>query len=214
MFEDMTKTRIYAFLMGMFCALVIMSNILGTKTLDMGYIILPCSILAFPVLFIINDILSEIYGFKMTRDVIYLGFILNILAVILYSIAIILPSNSPDAQAFSTILGTTPRIFLAGLCAYILSNILNSKVLIKLKEKYYDLLFVRCIVSTIVGEAVDSIIFIVVAFIGVFSVDVIVTMILCQVIFKVLFDCVCYPITRKIIFYIRAVDDGELKNQI
>ena len=214
MFENLTKTKIYSLLVGMFCALMIMSNILGTKTLNIGWIMLPCGILTFPALFIINDILSEIYGFKLTRDVIYLGFILNILAVALYSIAILLPSNSPNADAFATILGTTPRLFVAGLCSYFVSNILNSKVLVKLKEKYYDLLFARCMLSTIVGEAVDSIIFISLSFIGVFSWNLILTMIFCQVIFKVLYELVSYPLTRKVIFAIRNVDDGELAGQI
>lgn len=214
MFENLTKTKIYSILVGMFCAFMIMSNILGTKTLNVGWIMLPCGILTFPALFIINDILSEIYGFRMTTDVIYLGFILNILAVALYTIAILLPSNSPNADAFATILGTTPRLFVAGLCSYIMGNILNSKVLVKLKEKYYDQLFARCMLSTIVGEAVDSIIFISLSFIGVFSWNLILTMICCQIIFKVLYEFISYPITRKVIFAIRNVDDGELAGQI
>ena len=126
----------------------------------------------------------------------------------------LLPSNSPNADAFATILGTTPRLFVARLCSYFVSNILNSKVLVKLKEKYYDLLFARCMLSTIVGEAVDSIIFISLSFIGVFSWDLILTMIFCQVIFKVLYELVSYPLTRKVIFAIRKVDDGELAGQI
>ena len=67
MFENNTKTRMYAYLMGIFCASIIVSNILATKTLEFEFIALPCSILTFPVLFIVNDILSEIYGYKMTR---------------------------------------------------------------------------------------------------------------------------------------------------
>ena len=109
-----------------------------------------------------------------------------------------------------------PRLdyLLRGLCSYVVSNILNSKILISLKEKYYDKLFVRCIFSTVVGEAVDSIIFISVAFLGVFSLDLIATMICCQVLFKSLYELVCYPVTRKVIFAIRNIDDGELKGQI
>ena len=214
MFENLTKSRLYSLLTGMFCALIIMSNILGTKTLKFDWIMLPCSILTFPALFVINDILSEIYGFKLTKNVIYLGFFLNILAIALYSIAIMFPSNSPNAEAFSTVLSTTPRLFIAGLCSYIISNILNSKVLVSLKERYHDLLFVRCMLSTVVGEAVDSIIFISVAFFGVFSLDLIVTMICCQVLFKVIYELIGYPVTRKLIFAIRNVDDGELKGQI
>ena len=176
MFENITKARMYSYLTGIFCALMIMSNILGTKTLKIEFIMLPCSILVFPLLFIVNDILSEIYGFTMTKNVILLGFVLNIIAVVMYSIAIILPSNSPTADAFSTILGTTPRLFIAGLISYILSNLINSKIMVKLKEKYYNFLFVRCIVSTAVGEAIDSIIFITFAFYGVFSNELIITM--------------------------------------
>lgn len=214
MFENLTKMKLYSLLAGMFCALIIMSNILGTKTLKFEWIMLPCSILTFPALFIINDILSEIYGFKLTKNVIYLGFILNILAVVLYSIAIMMPSNSPNADAFSTILSTTPRLFIAGLCSYMISNLVNSKILVSLKEKYYDQLFARCMLSTVVGEAIDSIIFISVAFLGIFSFDLIVTMVCCQVLFKSLYELISYPVTRKVIYSIRKLDDGELKGQI
>jgi len=214
MFENLTKTKLYSLLTGMFCALIIMSNILGTKTLKFEWIMLPCSILTFPALFIINDVLSEIYGFELTKKIIYLGFVLNILAVVLYSIAIMLPSNSPNADAFSTILATTPRLFIAGLCSYIISNIVNSKILVVLKEKYYDMLFARCMLSTVAGEALDSVIFISVAFLGVFPQDLIVTMICCQVLFKCLYELISYPVTRKVIHAIRKIDDGELKGQI
>ena len=214
MLENMTKSMIYSYLTGIFCVLIIISNILATKTLKIGLIMLPCSILVFPMLFSINDILSEIYGFAMTRNVIYLGFVLNIISVVLFSIAIMLPSNSPSADAFATILGTTPRLFMAGLVSYLISNIINSQIMVKLKEKYYDLLFVRCIGSTAIGETVDSIIFISLSFVGVFSFDVILTMICCQSIFKILYEVICYPLTRKVIFKVRNLEDGELKNQI
>ena len=214
MFKNITKARMYSYLTGTFCALIIISNILGTKTLKFEFIMLPCSILTFPMLFIINDILSEIYGFKMTKNVILLGFALNIMAVVFYSIAIILPSNSTNSDAFATILGTTPRLFIAGLVSYILSNLINSKIMVKLKEKYYNLLFVRCITSTAVGEAIDSIIFITTAFYGVFSNELIITMICCQVVFKVLYEFIIYPVTRIVIHYIRTLDDGELENII
>ena len=214
MYENMTKTKMYGLLTGIFCALIIISNILATKTLKIEFIILPCSILTFPLLFIINDILSEIYGYKMTKDVIYLGFIMNIIAIVLYSIAIALPSNSQNSQAFSSILSITPRLFIAGLVSYTAGNILNSQVLIKLKEKYSDLLFVRCVVSTAVGEAADSIIFITISFFGVFTNDVILVMICSQVFFKVLYEILSYPATKKVILHMRKMDDGELKGQI
>ena len=207
MLEQMTKTKAYSYLTGTFCALIIASNILATKTLKVEFIMLPCSIMTFPILFIVNDILSEIYGYKMAKNVIYLGFILNIIAVILYSIAIMLPSDSPNAEAFSSILSTTPRLFIAGLISYLMGNIINSKIMVVLKEKYNDNLFVRCIASTVVGEAIDSIIFITVSFYGVFPGELIITMICCQVVFKVLYEIIAYPITRKIIIFVKRLDD-------
>ena len=163
--------------------------------------------MTFPILFIVNDILSEIYGYKMAKNVIYLGFILNIIAVILYSIVIMLPSDSPNAEAFSSILSTTPRLFIAGLISYLMGNIVNSKIMVVLKEKYTDYLFVRCIASTVIGEAIDSIIFITVSFYGVFPGELIITMICCQVVFKVLYEIIAYPLTRKIIFSVKTLDD-------
>ncbi|WP_296803899.1 queuosine precursor transporter [uncultured Methanobrevibacter sp.] len=214
MFENITKTRVYAYLAGIFCASVIVSNILATKTLEFEFIALPCSILTFPVLFIVNDILSEIYGYDMTKDVVYLGFIINIIAIVLYHVAMAFTSSSQNASSFVTILSTTPRLFVAGLISYTLGNLLNSIVLVKLKEKYNDKLFVRCILSTVIGETADSIIFITISFVGVFPNNLILTMICCQIVFKVLYELLAYPITRKVIFYIRTLDDGELKSQI
>ena len=134
MLENMTKSMIYSYLTSIFCVFIIISNILATKTLKIEFIMLPCSILVCLMLFSINDILSEIYGFAMTRNVIFLGFVLNIISVVIFSIAIILPSNSPSADAFATILGTTPRLFIAGLVSYLISNIINSQIMVKLKE--------------------------------------------------------------------------------
>ena len=214
MFENFTKTKAYAILAGTFCALIMMSNILAAKTINYSFIILPCSIITFPALFIVNDLLSEIYGFKMAKMVIYLGFILNLFGVICYTIAIILPSTSPNSDAFTTILGTTPRLLFAGLCSYISSNIVNSKVLVKLKEKYYHLLFVRCMLSTAVGQTVDTVIFITVGFYGVLSLDLMINMIICLTLFNILYEFISYPLTRKVVLSIRKLDDGELKGQI
>lgn len=88
-----------------------------------------------------------------------------------------------------------------------MGNIINSKIMVVLKEKYNDYLFVRCIASTVVGEAIDSIIFITVSFYGVFPGELIITMICCQVVFKVLYEIIAYPITRKIIIFVKRLDD-------
>ena len=210
MFENMNKTKVYAYLAGIFFACMITSNILATRTMEISFIALPCSILTFPILFIVNDILSEIYGYKLTKDVIYLGFIINLVAVVLYQVAMIFPSNSPNAPAFAALLSTTPRLFVAGLISYMASNLLNSKILVKLKEKYHNLLFVRVVGSTVIGVTVDSVIFILVSFYGVLPNELVVTMICCQIVFKVLYELIFYPVIRKVIFKIRTLDEGSL----
>ena len=210
MFENMNKTKVYAYLAGIFFACMITSNILATRTMEISFIALPCSILTFPILFIVNDILSEIYGYKLTKDVIYLGFIINLVAVVLYQVAMIFPSSSPNAPAFAALLSTTPRLFVAGLISYMASNLLNSKILVKLKEKYHNLLFVRVVGSTVIGVTVDSVIFILVSFYGVLPNELVVTMICCQIVFKVLYELIFYPVTRKMIFKIRTLDEGSL----
>ena len=206
----MNKTKVYAYLAGIFFACMITSNILATRTMEISFIALPCSILTFPILFIVNDILSEIYGYKLTKDVIYLGFIINVVAVVLYQVAMIFPSNSPNAPAFAALLSTTPRLFVAGLISYMASNLLNSKILVKLKEKYHNLLFVRVVGSTVIGVTVDSVIFIFISFYGVLPNELVVTMICCQIVFKVLYELIFYPVIRKVIFKIRTLDEGSL----
>ncbi len=94
-----------------------------------------------------------------------------------------------------------------------LGNILNSQVLVKLKEKYNNLLFVRVILSTIIGETVDSVIFISISFYGVLPNELVVTMICCQIVFKVLYELIFYPVTRKVILKIRTLDEGSLFSQ-
>ena len=210
MFENMNKTKVYAYLAGIFFACMITSNILATRTMEISFIALPCSILTFPILFIVNDILSEIYGYKLTKDVIYLGFIINLVVVVLYQVAMIFPSNSPNAPAFAALLSTTPRLFVAGLISYMASNLLNSKILVKLKEKYHNLLFVRVVGSTVIGVTVDSVIFIFISFYGVLPNELVVTMICCQIFFKVLYELIFYPVIRKVIFKIRTLDEGSL----
>ena len=206
----MNKTKVYAYLAGIFFACMITSNILATRTMEISFIALPCSILTFPILFIVNDILSEIYGYKLTKDVIYLGFIINLVVVVLYQVAMIFPSSSPNAPAFAALLSTTPRLFVAGLISYMASNLLNSKILVKLKEKYHNLLFVRVVGSTVIGETVDSVIFIFISFYGVLPNELVVTMICCQIVFKVLYELIFYPVIRKVIFKIRTLDEGSL----
>lgn len=164
----------------------------------------------FPIVYIVNDVLAEIYGFRKTRNIIYLGFFINLLAVFVYNIAILLPAPSfavETADAFKLVLGNTPRILLASFSAYIVGSLVNAKVMEYLKKKFEKNLMFRCMTSIVIGESLDAIIFISIAFGGMMSVNSIIIMIVAQAIFKILFEIIFYPITRVAISKIKLLND-------
>lgn len=205
-----TKTEIYSILTGIFCASLIISNILAFKTFTfIGDIVLPCAVIIFPLTYIVNDVLAEIYGFNKAKRVIILGFIMNLLAVILYTIAIVLPTPAyfSGQEAFAMVLGSTPRILIASFVAYLVGSLLNSYTMVKLKEKYEPYLFGRCIGSTIVGEGIDACLFITIAFFGTMPNMTLLIMIIAQATFKTVYEVIIYPVTRYVINKIKKLEE-------
>ena len=115
-----SQMELYPIITALFCGCLIISNILASKTFSLYDIILPCGVVIFPLVYIVGDVLTEIYGFKLAKRTIYLGFIINLIAVISYQIAIFLPGTDlATSNAFSIILGSTPRILIASLISYL-----------------------------------------------------------------------------------------------
>jgi queuosine precursor transporter len=197
-FRELTKSKLFIILGALFCGALLISNILASKTFVMGAVILPTAVIVFPIVYIINDVMAEIFGFKKARSIILLGFAINLMAVIFYLVAIALPgSNAVVSDAFKTILGSTPRILLGSFTAYLVGSLLNSFVLTKMKETTNEkYLMLRCVVSTVVGETVDALIFITIAFAGILPTAVLFTMIGVQAAFKIGYEIVVYPLTR------------------
>lgn len=207
--SQFTQTELYALLTGIATATLIISNILAFKTFMFYDIILPCAVIIFPVIYIVDDILAEIYGFKKARRVIYLGFIMNLLAVVLYTIAIALPAPIffEGSEAFRMVLSNSPRVLIASFTAYFFGSLLNAYVMVYLKEKAEKYLFIRCIVSTICGEGLDAIIFITIAFLGTMPIEALIVMILSQATFKTVYEIIIYPITKIIISSIKKLPE-------
>lgn len=181
---------------------------LAAKTFIIDGVILPTAVIIFPIVYIVNDVLAEIYGFKKARAVILLGFVLNLLAVLAYSAAIALPAPmfaTESAAAFAVVLGSTGRVLVASFAAYLIGSFVNAYVMVKLKEKLNNYLMLRCIASTFIGEGFDAIIFITIAFIGTMPFDNLVLMIIAQSAFKTFFEIVFYPITKTTISHIRKL---------
>ena len=197
----MKKENLYGILSGVFCASLIISNILAFKTFMIGNFVLPTAVILFPIVYITNDILAEIFGYKKTKQVVITGFIMNIIAVIGYNIAIALPAPSyfTGQEAFSLVLSNTLRVLIASMSAYMIGSLVNAKVMEKMKNKFKDKLMLRCVTSTLVGEGLDALIFITIAFLGTMPITTLLVMILCQATFKTLYEIVCYPVTKVLI---------------
>lgn len=209
MFEDLTKTELYAILAGVFTACLIVSNIIAGKTFDFFSFTLPCAVIIFPIIYIVNDVLAEVYGYAKARRIILLGFFMNLVAVICYNVTIWLPAPVffENSQAFGIVLSSTLRLLVASFVAYLIGSIVNARLMVYLKKWDEEKLFFRCIVSTLFGEGLDAIIFITIGFIGTMPLEALVMMVIAQAMFKTLYEIVVYPITRAVINNIKKLPE-------
>ena len=153
---------------GFFVTALVVSNIVAVKLVEMSGRIFPAGLVIFPLSYLLGDVLTEVYGIRSARRVIWLGFACNLLALGAIQAAIHLPALDPEFQVqFEAVLGTTWRLFLASLAAYIVGELANAYVLAYMKGATRGRwLWTRTIGSTIVGEGLDSLIFVTIAFAG------------------------------------------------
>ncbi len=213
--------RWYTFVTALFVVTLVISNIIAVKVVHIFGLFLPAAVILFPVAYIFGDVLTEVYGYACARQVIWTGFFCNLLAVIAIWIGGALPSapfwsagvfNSPDAaqQAYQAILGFTPRLLLASFMAYLVGEFLNSFVLARLKVRTKGrFLWLRTISSTIVGEGADLVIFISVAFWGIFAPADIGLAILSQWVFKVVYETVATPLTYLVVNKLKKIEQED-----
>ncbi len=209
-------STLYMVLVTVYVACLLISNVTAVKTFSLGPFSLPAAVLLFPVVYIVNDLLAEVYGFEKARQAIVLGFILNLFMVIYFAIAIALPVGPffGAQEAFATILGSTPRMLLASLAAYLVGSTLNAKIMVSLRDVSRGAggiaLFSRCILSTLVGELCDSLIFITIAFAGSMPIRQIFIMVVTQAMFKTFYEMIVFPVTNIIIKKVRGVEGGNI----
>jgi uncharacterized integral membrane protein (TIGR00697 family) len=210
MFENLTKTELYAMLTGVFTASLIISNIIAGKTFDFFSVVLPCGVIIFPIIYIVNDVLAEVYGYEKARKVILLGFLMNLVAVICYNITILLPAPVffENSDAFGVVLGSTLRLLIASFIAYLAGSLVNAKLMVVLKKWNEEKLFFRCILSTLFGEGLDAIIFITIGFLGTMPVEALIIMIVAQALFKTVYEMIVYPLTRYVIRSVKALPES------
>lgn len=205
-----TKTNLFNILTGLFVGCLLISNVLAAKTFTFLGLVLPTAVIIFPVVYIVNDVMAEIFGFIKAKQIIYTGFVINLLAVICYNVAILLPA--PDyatvgANAFAITLSSTWRVLIASLVAYLVGSITNSYIMVKMKEKSENKLMLRCILSTLAGEGLDAFFFISIVFIGTMPIKDLAIMIVAQATFKTLFEVVVFPVTNYVIKMLRNLPE-------
>lgn len=194
----MKKNKLLQIFFGIYTGAILIQNILATKQIDILVFTVTTGILVSPIVFIIQDIVAELYGYKDAKKMVLLGFIMNFIGVLLFALAIYLPGSQfwGNQTAFQSILGTTFRISVASFTAYIIGSLTNSGIMVLLKKKFPKSLFVRAISSTIVGQFLDNAIFAVVAFLGILPINAIFSMIIGGTLFEVLYEIIFYPITK------------------
>ena len=197
------KTNIYMVLVSLYCVALVVSNIISNRTFEIGQFMLPSAVIVFPIIYIINDVLTECYGFKMASKAIWTAFGLNLMAVVFFNIAVNLPTST-DYSSYNIVLGNTLKPLIASILAYLAGSFVNAKVMDVLRN--HKSLMLRCVLSTLFGETIDAVIFISIMFVGIMDFKVVCTMIITQAVVKTLYEIVVYPITKKVIKLIKTVD--------
>ncbi len=189
-----------------FITCLITANIIAVKLIAISWLNLPAAIIIFPLSYIFGDILTEVYGYRTARRVIWLGFFCNLIAVIAIWLGGLLPPASEweHQEAYKTILGYTPRLLGASFIAYLIGEFANSFVLAKMKIKTRGRwLWTRTIGSTIVGQGLDSVVFITIAFAGTQSWWFLGTIILTHWLVKTGYETVATPFTYAVVNYLK-----------
>ena len=192
-----------------FVTCLITSNIIAVKIIDVLGVVVPAAVVIFPLSYLFGDILTEVYGYARSRQVIWIGFGCNALAVLAIWIGGRLPSAVFwDGQAaYVRILGSTPRLLLASFSAYLVGEFLNSLVLARLKIATKGRwLWTRTIASTLVGQGADSLIFIVIAFAGSVSTADLARVVVAQWLVKSAYETVATPATYAIVRFLKRTE--------
>jgi uncharacterized integral membrane protein (TIGR00697 family) len=196
----------------LFVTSLITANIAAVKLIAVGPFVMDAGNIIFPVSYIVGDVLTEVYGYSAARRVIWLGFLANLLTVVVFTIGRVLPAPEFwEAQAaYDAILGYTPRLLLASFVAYLVGSFANSYVLARLKVLTEGrLLWTRTISSTLVGQGLDSTVFVVIAFVGTIPIEALLITILTNWGFKTAYEVMATPLTYAVVNRLKRLEGSD-----
>ena len=207
------RYKYYDLVMAAFVTVLLCSSVIGApKVSKVWGFTFGTGVLFFPISYVFNDVLTEVYGYARARKVVWAGFGAIIFASFMSWAVVALPAAPGwnDQQAYVTVFGQTPRIVFASLAAFFVGEFTNSYVLAKMKLKTNGrYLWMRTIGSTIVGEGVDSIIFYPAAFWGVWSSDLLLTVMISNYVIKVVWETIVTPVTYLVVGFLKRAEHED-----
>ena len=214
MYDAVNSGRVPFMLLGiLFNVCLIAANLLETKVIQVGSLTVTAGLLVFPISYIINDCIAEVWGFKKARLIIWSGFAMNFFVVALGLIAVAIPAAPfwEGEEHFNFVFGMAPRIVAASLMAFLVGSFLNAYVMSKMKVASQGRNFsARAIWSTVVGETADSLIFFPVAFGGVIAWKELLIMMGIQIVLKSMYEVIILPVTIRVVKAIKKIDGSDV----
>lgn len=197
---------------------LVISNILAVKQFDItffGYTFTSTAgLIIFPISYILNDCISEVWGYRNARLVIWIAFFTNLLAVAMFQLSVFLepsPHWMDMQSAYASVLAQTPRIAIASMVAFLLGSFLNAFVMSKMKLRQEGKRFwLRALISTVVGELADTFLFTALAFVGVIPFKIVLMIIITETVLKTLYEMVILPITSLTVRYIKKREQIDI----
>lgn len=196
-----------------FCVCLVAANLLEAKVIKLGPLAITAGMIVFPLSYIINDCIAEVWGFKKARLIIWMGFLMNFMVVGLGQIAVMIPAAPfwEGEDSFNFVFGMAPRIAGASLVAFLAGSFLNAYVMswmkVRSKGKHFSF---RAVVSTLAGESADSLIFFPIAFAGLMPAGELLKMMAVQAILKTLYEIIVLPVTVRVVKYVKRVDGSDV----
>lgn len=189
-----------------FCVCLILANLLATKQIQFGPLNLTTGVLVFPISYVVNDCITEVWGYRRAKLIIWTGFLMNFIFVLLAWIADLIPGAPywTNQEGFHALFGLAPRVALASFAAFIVGSLLNAYVMSRMKVHDKGKRFsLRAIASTVVGEVSDSIIFFPIALGGIVPKENLLFMMVSQVVIKTLYEVFMLPITIRFVTWLK-----------
>ena len=200
----------------LFCVCLIAANLFATKQIALGSISLTGGLLIFPVSYIVNDCVCEVWGYRKARLLIWTGFAMNFFFVIMGSLCDIIPPAPyyENAAGFHGVFGLAPRVALASFCAFLVGSFLNAYVMSRMKIASKGRNFsARAVVSTIVGECADSVIFFPLALGGVIPTEALPELMFWQVVLKTAYEIVVLPLTIRVVAFLKRHEQSDVYDE-